>query len=354
VDRWSDRGGAYHHLAGVLDLERRAGLEAAVAAGVQDAPGSAIHVVPGLESRTRAHAALGRLVESFHPDVVHLHTVVNPEVLEWAAGRASVITVQDHRYFCPTRGKWTLAGHVCNEAMRSGVCAPCFEDAAYFREVYALTEERLAAVGHMRAVVALSEYMAAELRRAGVPAANITVIPPFVHRLRREGASGPPCVVVVGRLTEAKGVRDALAAWRRSGTDLPLIALGTGPLRSWLEDEGVRVTGWLDRTALATHLGRARALLLTPRWQEPFGIAGLEALTLGVPVVAWQSGGIGEWHPGPLAAWGDVEAVAERLRVVVSQGFVPEEEQRRPRPLPSPEGSMALLARVYERAVGLP
>ena len=35
---------------------------------------------------------------------------------------------------------------------------------------------------------------------------------------------------------------------------------------------------------------------------------------MGVPVVAWESGGIGEWHPGPgLVRWGDVEALAGAL-----------------------------------------
>jgi glycosyltransferase involved in cell wall biosynthesis len=301
----------------------------------------------------RASADLRRVVSSFRPDIVHVHTVVNPEVLEWAAERPSVMTVQDHRYFCPTRGKWTRAGQVCLEPMRVDACAPCFEDADYFREVYALTAARLAAVRRMRVVV-LSQYMAAELYRAGVPADAITVVPPFVHGLCDTASNEPACIVIAGRLTESKGVRDAVRAWRASRTGLPPVAAGTGPLRTWLEGEGVPVTGWLDRGAFASLLGRARALLLTPRWQEPFGIVGLEALTLGVPVVAWRSGGIGEWHPGPLAAWGDVDAVAQRLRVVLEQGPVPEEVGRRWGKTHSPEESMARLSRVYERAVGLP
>jgi glycosyltransferase involved in cell wall biosynthesis len=76
-------------------------------------------------------------------------------------------------------------------------------------------------------------------------------------------------------------------------------------------------------------LRRARALLMPSRWQEPFGIAGLEALSLGVPVVAWESGGIREWHAGPLVAWGDVAGLARALRAVIGStasppaGFAP-------------------------------
>jgi len=128
-------------------------------------------------------------------------------------------------------------------------------------------------------------------------------------------------VLFVGRLVEAKGVRDAVAAWRRSGVDLPLVLAGTGPLRAELtaqasQGEGpeIEVLGWVERDRLPGLYRRARALLLPSRWQEPFGIVGLEALSFGVPVVAWESGGVPEWHPGPgLVPWGDVEALARAL-----------------------------------------
>jgi glycosyltransferase involved in cell wall biosynthesis len=56
------------------------------------------------------------------------------------------------------------------------------------------------------------------------------------------------------------------------------------------------------------------------RWQEPFGIVGLEALSFGVPVVAWESGGVREWHPGPgLVEWGDVDGLARALAEAVTR-----------------------------------
>jgi glycosyltransferase involved in cell wall biosynthesis len=55
------------------------------------------------------------------------------------------------------------------------------------------------------------------------------------------------------------------------------------------------------------------------RWQEPFGIVGPEALAAGTPVVAWDSGGIREWHQGELVPWGDVVGLARVLRTAVGQ-----------------------------------
>jgi glycosyltransferase involved in cell wall biosynthesis len=86
-----------------------------------------------------------------------------------------------------------------------------------------------------------------------------------------------------------------------------------------LAEPGVEVLGWVDRDRLSRLYRRARAVVLASRWQEPFGIVGLEAAAFGVPVVAWDSGGIRDWHPRPLVAWGDVDGLACALREVVAR-----------------------------------
>lgn len=134
-------------------------------------------------------------------------------------------------------------------------------------------------------------------------------------------------MLFVGRLAEAKGVREAVRAWRRSEVELPLVVAGTGPLRAELEAEAAKgaspaleVLGWVDRERLSALYQRARALLLPSRWQEPFGIVGIEAMSFGVPVVAFESGGVTEWHPGPgLVRWGDTAGLARALRKAVER-----------------------------------
>jgi glycosyltransferase involved in cell wall biosynthesis len=320
ADRLSERGGAYRHLLAVARAQAAAGHAVWLAGGSCDAgfdPGLPTLLDPALASRTRARGDWDALQRGSGAELVHLHTVVNPEAIEWAAARPSLATVQDHRCFCPSRGKWTLAGAACREPMRPEACRECFEDTAYFEDTLALTRARLEALRRLPLVV-LSRYMRAELLALGVAA---EVIPPFADGLDAEArADGPPCIAFVGRLTESKGARDAAAAWRRSGVTLPLVVAGAGPLRQELERAGAQVLGWLDRTRLSALLKRARALLMPSRWQEPFGIAGLEALSFGVPVAGYDSGGIREWHPGPgLVAWGDVEALAGELRQAVAR-----------------------------------
>lgn len=335
-DRLSERGGAHRYLLGVIAAQAaEPSYELRLAAGRADgdvACACPVTLAPGLDARERDPAplpALDALVRVFQPDVVHLHTVVNPAVLEWAGGRPALATVQDHRAFCPTRGKWTLTGRVCRDPLEHETCRGCFGHGGYFASIYTLTAQRLAALRALRLTV-LSEYMRAELVQAGLPPARVSVAPPFVHGLDAQAApDGPPCVLFAGRLVEAKGVRDAIVAWRRSRLRLPLVFAGTGPLRTALEREGFEVLGWLPPRRLSAAYRRAAAVVLPSRWQEPLGIVGLEALALGVPVVAWDSGGVREWHPdAELVPWGDLDGLARTLRDTIVE--------RRPAVAPRP------------------
>jgi glycosyltransferase involved in cell wall biosynthesis len=291
-----------------------------VAGRVEVDPGVTVSVDPVLEARGRVGAFddLRAAVRRAAPDVIHVHNVMAPAILQWAAGEGAVITVQDHRAFCPGQGKWTLAGARCDRGMSPEVCAECFTEAGYRDAIVGLTAERRDALAGARAVIVLSRYMKRELVQVGLAPDRIHVVPPFVW-----GLAGAPrsaeMVAVVGRVVRAKGIDDAIEAWRRAQLDLPLVFVGTGSERARIEALGFRVTGWLDRTALGEALAQTSVLVMAPRWQEPFGIAGLEALTLGVPVAAWRSGGIEEWHPAPVE-YGDFDALAGSLRSLVGSG----------------------------------
>jgi len=320
-DTLSGRGGAGQHLLAELDGLVKMGHDVHLAVSATDGSAKApcpTLLVEGLGARERVLFDT-RMLEAVEADVIHLHNAMNPAVLEWAATRRSVLTVHDHRFFCPGRGKLTLAGAVCRSPMHADRCRHCFKDPGYSERIRAITQDRLAALRGLCLVV-LSNYMKQELTAAGLPAEQIHVSPPFVHGVDAHAEpDGPPCILFAGRLVEAKGVKDAISAWRQSAVNLPLVFAGTGRLRNELERLGFEVTGWLDRTELSRMFARAREVLFPPRWQEPFGIVGLEALHCGVPVVAWESGGISQWHPDGkrLVSWGDVGGLARALHKAV-------------------------------------
>lgn len=321
-DRLSARGGADLHLLAAVDHLLRAGCRVVLAVGDDDGTAAApcpVHIVRGLADRNAAPTNLDELWQRLRPDLVHLHNTMNPDVIRWASSRPALMTVHDHRLFCPGQGKVTAGHQPCTTPWSQEICAPCFDNEAYYARIATVTSERLTAARPIPTIV-LSEYMRRELVAAGFDRTAVHVLPAFVHDLSPQPPSGPPCVLFCGRLVAAKGVDEASAAWHHSGVALPLVFAGTGSARNRLEAAGFEVLGWQDRTSLAATLARAEALLFPPRWQEPFGIVGLEALALGIPVVAWRSGGIEEWHPGGelLVEYGNIEALGKALQTAVT------------------------------------
>lgn len=323
--RLSDRGGADRWLLGVLArLARR--VETVLAVGRVEPLADARRVGPvvrlkglersGLERRSAGVAdRLRRLLAEVKPDVIHVNDVVHPAALQVVAetGRA-VMTVQDHRSFCPGPGRVLPDLTPCRSPMGAETCADCLPDPAYRTRMLALTARRRAAVARMARVVVLSRYMAGELAQAGVPPERITVVPPFVDGLDADEAPGgvpthrtasraampvalhPPWHLFAGRLTRHKGADVALEAAGMLREAVPLVVAGEGPLAETARaTPGVFTAGWVGRQGMAHLLDGACSLWMPARWAEPFGIVGIEALSRGVPVVAVPVGGVPEW-----------------------------------------------------------
>ncbi|SNC65413.1 Glycosyltransferase involved in cell wall bisynthesis [Kytococcus aerolatus] len=66
----------------------------------------------------------------------------------------------------------------------------------------------------------------------------------------------------------------------------PAIAASSGP--------GVEYHGHLDGSELPALVGGAGAALVTPQWDEPFGLVAAEAASTGTPVLALARGGLTE------------------------------------------------------------
>ena len=279
-------------------------------------------ILPGLESLRPEPSDWSRAVDAFKPDVIHIHNIMNPTLLKQLCLQTcpTVATVHDHRSFCPGRGKWMLNREVCTRPMSQEQCGQCFTDVPYFLSILDTTQQRLARLKEVHLTV-VSQYMAREFEAVKAPA--FAIHPPLCNVSLRNTATviqpPRPYVAFCGRLVESKGVWQAVEIWRRSEIDIPLLFIGTGRLRGDLERQGFEVTGWLPQGDALQRLSRARALLFPPLWQEPFGMVGPEALALGVPVVAWDSGGIREWCPdSQIRPYMDLAGMAELLRTSVS------------------------------------
>ncbi len=190
--------------------------------------------------------------------------------------------------------------------------------------------------GHLvRHAVAISPAVARQLERAGVRPGRTSTIPSAVElrpadaaeraaaRAALELADGAPVALVLAALVVRKGIDvllEALADARLGA--LVLLVAGEGPEREALAARA-RSLGLGPR---ARFLGRrddreallaACDLLCLPSRHEGLGVAALEAMAAGRPVVATNVGGLGEavvdGRTGLLVPPDDAPALADAL-----------------------------------------
>lgn len=193
-------------------------------------------------------------------------------------------------------------------------------------------------------VTAVSHYLRdVTARELGVQR-RVEVIPNFVdpREYRPDGASsyartlarpGEALLLHVSNFRPVKRIADVMAVFERVQRELParLLLIGDGPERSMAE-RVAREGGFADRTiflgnvaAVETVMPVARLFLL-PSDAESFGLAALEAMACGVPVIGTNAGGLPEvvadGRSGYLLPVGDVDGMAAAaLRLLRDDGL---------------------------------
>ncbi len=170
--------------------------------------------------------------------------------------------------------------------------------------------------------VAVSAHTARSWRHATGP---VSVVPNGVDvSLWRPGPGGGP-LIWSGRIVREKGPDLAIDAAARAGR--PLLLAGPIVDRRFYDEEiapklgrGVRYLGHLSQRELAVAVGRASAALVTPRWNEPYGLVVAEALACGTPVAGFDRGGLPEIvteSTGRLVPADDASALASAVPTVI-------------------------------------
>jgi glycosyltransferase involved in cell wall biosynthesis len=239
-----------------------------------------------------AARATNLLLHDFAPDVVHLHKLypqlsVAPVVAARRLGVPLVQTVHDYEL---------LTGRPLDDGSRqASPVSSRWSDRALSAALWQV--QRRVHVPAVDAWVAGSRYVAERYAQAGilpsVLALPVLVPPELVVTFRERHG-----VAYVGRLSAEKGVLDLLELARRA-PQLEVTLAGSGPLAPRLESAAravpnLRLTGQLQPAQIWALLARSRLVAVPSRWSEPVGLAALEAMGLGTPVVAYAVGGLAE------------------------------------------------------------
>jgi len=130
-------------------------------------------------------------------------------------------------------------------------------------------------------------------------------------------------VAFLGRIAPCKGPHLAIEVARRAGIRLKIAGEIQPIFRDYTETQVlphidgrlIEYVGEADAVAKNALLSRARALLFTIQWEEPFGLVMIEAMACGTPVLAFAGGAVAEIVENGVNGWicRDVEEMAERL-----------------------------------------
>jgi glycosyltransferase involved in cell wall biosynthesis len=143
--------------------------------------------------------------------------------------------------------------------------------------------------------------------------------------------SSPPKLITVGRLSSEKGQVVLLRACKLladRGTKVHLTLIGSGPLEGLIRDEiasenmeaYVELTGELPPEGVRSKLEESDVFCLTS-FAEGLPISIMEAMAVGVPVIATSIAGIPELvvneETGLLVPPGNIEALADALATLL-------------------------------------
>jgi alpha-1,6-mannosyltransferase len=186
-------------------------------------------------------------------------------------------------------------------------------------------------------VVTTTRFAAQEFARIGLPTDHVPLGVDLEHfrPIARAKSDDVPLLVLCSRLSQEKRPDLAIEALRvlhLAGSPARMVVAGSGPLTASLRRRArglpVQLVGHLaDRSSVALLLGTAD-VVLAPGPVETFGLAALEALACGTPVVAASTSAVAELVGGGAgrSARPEPPAIAAAVAGLLA---VPEAQRRR-------------------------
>ena len=149
-------------------------------------------------------------------------------------------------------------------------------------------------------LVSISNAQRLPLPKVNFAATIYHGLPLDLHRPTLDPSGG--YVAFLGRISPEKGPERAIHIARSMGIPLKIAAkvdkVDEGYFRECvaplLNDPGVEFIGEINERQKTKFLGEALALLFPIDWPEPFGLAMIEAMACGTPVLAFRGGSVPE------------------------------------------------------------
>jgi len=278
-----------------------------------------------------------RFVKQAGPNILHFHNtfpLISPAA--YSVGRELNIpvvqTLHNYRFLC-ANALFYRNGQVCEDCLGKSFPWPGLLHACYRNSrlqtlpvslMQALHRARKTWQIQIDALIALTEFGKQKMVQAGFSPEQVFVKPNFVDPDPGDSPQRGDYFIFVGRLSQEKGVRALLRAWKFP-ENIPLKIIGDGPLQAELQkfaaqhsSKSVELLGRLPRPEMLSLLRGAACLLLPSECYETFGLVAVEAFACGVPVIASRLGAMAEivqeGRTGLLFTPGNAQNLAEKVQ----------------------------------------
>jgi glycosyltransferase involved in cell wall biosynthesis len=289
-------------------------------------------------------ARVSAALEEFRPDAVYVHKLADLEVLEALLGSMTPLVrmVHDHDLYCMRSYKYNyFTRRVCERAVSPFCMVPCGGFLARDPESrfpvkwisYSSKVQELELNREFDCMVVATQFMKQELVRNGFDPERIEIHPPVPR-------PGDPShistftdrnlIIYAGQIVRGKGVDVLLESLANVNVPFECFIFGDGNHRSFCEKLScklglagrVHFKGYVSQEELKLHYHEASLAVVSSVWPEPFGAVGLEGMSHGLPVVAFEAGGIKEWlingYNGYRVPWMDRAAFAARIEELLT------------------------------------
>lgn len=291
---------------------------------------------------TEAKRKMRRVLNDFHPDVVHLNNInfqLTPSVIyavrdfEEKCGRKIriVYTAHDSQWVCPNHlMRIPSTGAICF-ACRGGDYIQCTKNRCIhnsrIKSLLGTIEAKYYAkretYGMVDVIVCPSEFMKKKLDTDPLLADKTVMLHNFIETNALQNATehgGRDYVLYFGRFSGEKGTNTLLDACRAL-PDIPFVFAGTGPLEDSVNKvSNVENRGFMTGEALWELIAGARFSVHPSECYENCPFSVMESQMYGTPVLVADLGGAPELvqagKTGELFRGGDVQDLTEHIRTL--------------------------------------
>ena len=143
--------------------------------------------------------------------------------------------------------------------------------------------------------IALTNFSKSKFIEANFLSDKIEIKSNFVFDMYDPDSDKKEYALFVGRISEEKGIRYLIKAWKK--IDYKLIIAGTGPLENFVKsqlNEKIIFLGKQSKEGIRSLMNAASFLVMPSIWYEGFPMVILEAYSAGLPVLGSRIGSIEE------------------------------------------------------------